>query len=97
MVELVLFVPIVFIGFSWWYWRLNYLSIIGKGKEAITFDKKPNPFSYFSKTASFVVSDTTEHGVCDKDVARAIRILNGFVVLDIFGLTLSRAVGLVII
>ena len=87
---------IVLIGFSWWYWRLNHLSRIGKGKEAITFDKKPTPFSYFAKTASVVVSDTTEHGVCETDVARAIRILNGFVVLDIFGLTLSRAVGLVI-
>ena len=96
LVELVLFVPIVLIGFSWWYWRLNHLSRIGKGKEAITFDKKPTPFSYFAKTASVVVSDTTEHGVCETDVARMIRILNGFVVLDIFGLTLSRAVGLVI-
>ena len=96
LVELVLFVPIVLIGFSWWYWRLNHQSRIGKGKEAITFDKKPTPFSYFAKTASVVVSDTTEHGVCETDVARMIRILNGFVVLDIFGLTLSRAVGLVI-
>ena len=82
--------------FSWWYWRLNHQSRIGKGREAISFDKKPTPFSYFAKTASIVVSDTTEHGVCETDVARMIRILNGFVVLDIFGLTLSRAVGLVI-
>ena len=33
LVELVLFVPIVLIGFSWWYWRLNHLSRIGKGKD----------------------------------------------------------------
>ena len=96
LVELVLFVPIILIGFSWWYWRLNHQSRLGKGKAAITFDKKPTPFSYFAKTASIVVSDTTEHGVCDTDTARALRIMNGFVVLDIFGLTLSRAVGLVI-
>ena len=38
LVELVLFVPIVLIGCSWWYWRLNHQSRIGKGKEAITFD-----------------------------------------------------------
>ena len=96
LVELVLFVPIILIGFSWWYWRLNHQSRVGKGKAAITFDKKPTPFSYFAKTASIVVSDTTEHGVCETDTARALRIMNGFVVLDIFGLTLSRAVGLVI-
>ena len=96
LVELVLFVPIILIGFSWWYWRLNHQSRLGKGKAAITFDEKPTPFSYFAKTASIVVSDTTEHGVCETDTARALRIMNGFVVLDIFGLTLSRAVGLVI-
>ena len=71
-------------------------SRIGKGKEAIIFDKKPTPFSYFAKTTSFIVSDTREHGVSETDVSRMIPILNGFVVLDIFGLTLSRAVGLVI-
>ncbi len=96
LVELVLFVPIILIGFSWWYWRLNHQSRLGKGKAAIIFDKKPTPFSYFAKTASIVVNDTTEHGVCETDIARALRIMNGFVVLDIFGLTLSRAVGLVI-
>ena len=72
LVELVLFVPIILIGFSWWYWRLNHQSRLGKGKAAITFDKKPTPFSYFAKTASIVVSDTTEHGVCETDTARAI-------------------------
>ena len=96
LVELVLFVPIILIGFSWWYWRLNHQSRLGNGKSAIAFDKKPTPFSYFAKTASIVVNDTTEHGVCETEVARILRILNGLVVLDIFGLTLSRAVGLVI-
>ena len=96
LVELVLFVPIVLIGFSWWYWRINHLSRIGKGNEAIIFDKKTTPFSYFAKTASVVFSDTTELGICETDVALTISILNGFIVLDIFGLTLSRAVGLVL-
>ena len=39
LVELVLFLPIVLIGFSWWYWRLNHPSRIGNGKAAISFDK----------------------------------------------------------
>ena len=47
-------------------------------------------------TASVVVSHITEHVVCETDIARAMSIFNGFVVLDIFGFTLSRAVGLVI-
>ena len=57
LVELVLFVPKVLIWFSLWYWRFNHLFRIGKDKEAITFDKKPTPLSYFVKTASFVLSE----------------------------------------
>ena len=62
---------------------------------SISFDRRLTPFSYFAKTASVVVSDTAEHGVCATDVLRDIRIFNGFVILDIFGLTLLRTVGLV--
>ncbi len=96
LVELVLFIPIILIGFSWWYWRLNHQSRIGKGDPSITFDKPPTYLSYFIKTACVAVNDTTEHGVCQSDAAKLVRIFNGFVVMDVFGLTLSRAVGLVI-
>ena len=78
------------------YWRLNYLSRIGKGIKSNTFDKKPTIFSYFSKTAFIIFSYKTQYGIRETDFARAIRIQNSFVVLNIFGLTLSRAVGLVI-
>ena len=40
LVGLVLFVPIVLIGFSWWYWRLNHLSRIGKAKKQLLLIKK---------------------------------------------------------
>ena len=96
LVELVLFIPIILIGFSWWYWRLNHQSRIGKGDPSITFDKPPTYLSYFIKTACVAVNDTTEHGVCQSDTAKLVRIFNGFVVMDVFGLTLSRAVGLVL-
>ena len=96
LVELVLFIPIILIGFSWWYWRLNHQSRAGKGDPSITFDKPPTYLSYFIKTACVAVNDTTEHGVCQSDAAKLVRIFNGFVVMDVFGLTLSRAVGLVI-
>ena len=38
---------IVLICFSCCCWRLNHQSRVGKGSEAITFDKKLTPFSYF--------------------------------------------------
>ena len=56
-----------------------------------------SPFSYFAKTAFLIVLDTNEHGVYETDIALFTTTLNGFVVLDVFGLTLSKAVGLVII
>tara|TARA_B100001248_G_scaffold101292_1_gene75337 strand:+ start:334 stop:558 length:225 start_codon:yes stop_codon:yes gene_type:complete len=56
-----------------------------------------SPFSYFAKTGSVIVSDSNEHGVFETDITLFITIINGFVVLDVFGLTLSKAVGLVII
>ena len=96
LIELVLFIPIILIGFTWWYWRLNHQSRIGKGDPSITFDKPPTYLSYFIKTACVAVNDTTEHGVCQNDAAKLVRIFNGFVVMDVFGLTLSRAVGLVL-
>lgn len=96
LTELVLFIPIILIGFSWGYWRLNHRNRIGKGEAAITFDKPPTYISYFIKTACVAVNDTTEHGVCQNNAAKLLRIANGFVVMDIFGLTLSRAIGLII-
>ena len=97
LTELLLFIPIILIGFSWWYWRINHKSRIGLGKEAISFDEPPTFMSYFIKTACVAVNDTTEHGVCQTDTAKLIRILNGFVVMDVFGLTLTRAIGLIVL
>lgn len=97
LLELVLFIPIILLGFSWWYWRLNHQNRMGLGKESISFDDNPTAMSYFIKTACIAVNDTTEHGVCRTDTAKLIRIVNGLVVMDVFGLTLSRAVGLVIL
>ena len=96
LIELVLFIPIILIGFTWGYWRLNHSNRIGMGEAAITFDKPPTYISYFIKTACVAVNDTTEHGVCQNNSAKLLRIANGFVVMDVFGLTLSRAIGLVV-
>tara|TARA_Y100000994_G_C15462567_1_gene347487 strand:+ start:133 stop:306 length:174 start_codon:yes stop_codon:yes gene_type:complete len=36
----------------------------------------------------FAVSETTKKGICQINIAGVIKIMNGFVVLDIFGLRL---------
>ena len=44
-----------------------------------------NSIKLFTKKVSVVESNKTEQDGCETDVARIIRLLIGFVVLDIFG------------
>ena len=45
--ELLLFIPIIVICFSWWYWRLNLQSKNNKATPAIILDDKPGAIEYF--------------------------------------------------
>ena len=54
----------------------------------------PGAIEYFFFAAE-VCFDYSQDS-CKTSTSKAVRLLNGFVVLDIFGLTLSRAVDLAI-
>ena len=94
IVELLLFIPIILICFSWWYWRINEGRSIKKIPPAILVQEAPGALEYFFFAAE-VVFDYSQDS-CKTSMAKMVRLLNGFVVLDIFGLTLSRAVDLAI-
>ena len=94
IVELLLFVPIILICFSWWYWRINEGRSIKKMPPAILVQEAPGALEYFFFAAE-VVFDYSQDS-CKTSMAKMVRLLNGFVVLDVFGLTLSRAVDLAI-
>ena len=94
IVELLLFIPIILICFSWWYWRINEGRSIKKMPPAILVQEAPGALEYFFFAAE-VIFDYSQDS-CKTSMAKMVRLLNGFVVLDIFGLTLSRAVDLAI-
>ena len=92
--ELLLFIPIIVICFSWWYWRLNLQRKNNKVSPAIILDDKPGAIEYFFFSAEIFFNYSQES--CKTTAAKFLRLINGFIVLDIFGLTLSRAVDLAI-
>ena len=94
IVELLLFIPIILICFSWWYWRINYGRSSKNLSPAIAVADGPGALEYFFFAAE-VCFDYSQDS-CKTSIAKMVRLLNGFVVLDIFGLTLSRAVDLAV-
>ena len=92
IVELLLFIPIILICFSWWYWRINEARSIRSLPPAILVNDAPGAIEYFFFAAE-VCFDYSQDS-CKTAPSKAVRLLNGFVVLDVFGLTLSRAVDL---
>ena len=94
IVELLLFIPIILICFSWWYWRINEGRLIRNLPPAIIVHDAPGALEYFFFAAE-VCFDYSQDSFKTAP-SKAVRLLNGFVVLDVFGLTLSRAVDLAI-
>lgn len=92
--ELLLFIPIIVICFSWWYWRLNLQRKNNKITPAIILDDRLGAIEYFFFSAEIFFNYSQES--CKTTAAKFLRLINGVVILDIFGLTLSRAVDLAI-
>ena len=94
IVELLLFIPIILICFSWWYWRINHGRFERNLSPAIVVTDGPWALEYFFFTAEVCFNYSQDS--CKTYISKIVRLLNGFVMLDVFGLTLSRAVDLAI-
>ena len=94
IIELLLFIPIILICFTWWYWRINHGRSERNLSPAIVVMNGTGALEYFFFAAEACFDYSQDS--CKTSISKMVRLLNGFVVLDVFGLTLSRAVDLAI-
>lgn len=94
LTELLLFIPIILVCFSWWYWRLNLRSALLNRQPAIDVEGRLGVLEYLFTAANVFLDYSGDR--CHGGAAKVLYLINGFVVLDILGLALSRAVDLAV-
>ena len=95
--QLIFFLPYTLMTWGWIYWRIDQF---GERRGRLFFrldheDVSPRPIDYFVASFSSVFSASISNikGLCAR--SRILILLHGFMIYDIMGLTLSRAVALV--
>ncbi len=96
MLELLLFLPIIVVSFTWWYWRINLFASFKAGSNTLPIAfKVPDSFNnylylsidtFFKFQPSYVSFNT--------NLAKLLHLFHAFVKLDVIGLALGRAVSL---
>jgi len=98
LAELLLFLPIVVVSFTWWYWRINYsYSISKKAKpeaEPITFKIPRTTLNYLYLSIDTFFKYQPSYVSFNTKRAKSIHLFHAIVKLNVLGLTLGRAVSL---
>jgi len=95
--QLLFFLPYSLLVWGWIYWRLDQ---VGSGSQPHMFrldleGKDPRPVDYFVASFSSVFSASISAIKGTSARARILILAHGFVIYDVMGLTLSRAISLV--
>jgi hypothetical protein len=95
--QLIVFLPYSLMLWGWIYWRLD---VIARASNRLLFrldceGEYPRPIDYFVASFSSVFSATISGIKGNSARARILILAHGFVIYDLMGLTLSRAVALV--
>lgn len=95
--QLLVFLPYSLMLWGWIYWRLD---MIARQSNRVLFrldgeGECPRPIDYFVASFSSVFSATIAGIKGNSARARILILAHGFVIYDLMGLTLSRAVALV--
>ncbi len=95
--QLLVFLPYSLLLWGWIYWRLD---MIARQSKRLLFrleseSECPRPIDYFVASFSSVFSATISGIKGNSARARILILAHGFVIYDLMGLTLSRAVALV--
>jgi hypothetical protein len=95
--QLLFFLPYSLLIWGWIYWRLdNYASAVNHRYFKLDCEwDNPRPIDYLVASFSSVFSASISSIKGRSARARILIIVHGFVVYDIMGLTLSRAVALI--
>ena len=97
MSQLIFFLPTLLLIWGWVYWRLDHLAR-SRGSQLFYLDhetEQPRVIDYFVASFSSVFSPSINGIKGASARARLLILLHGFMIYDVMGLTLSRAVALV--
>ena len=95
--QLLFFLPYSLLVWGWIYWRLDTL-VRERSRPLFHLDcesEKPRPIDYFVASFSSVFSASISAIKGKSARARILILCHGFLIYDVMGLTLSRAVALV--
>ena len=95
--QLLLFLPYSLLIWGWIYWRLDMAGRAGE-RHFFRLDlegKTPRPIDYFVASFSSVFSASISAIKGNSARARILILAHGFLIYDVMGLTLTRAVSLV--
>lgn len=95
--QLLFFLPYSLLVWGWIYWRLDQGSR-GRRHHAFQLDlegREPRPIDYFIASFSSVFSASISAIKGRSARARILILAHGFLIYDVMGLTLSRAISLV--
>jgi hypothetical protein len=95
--QLIFFLPYMLLIWGWIYWRLDVLGL-DSGKAFFRLDhegERPRALDYFVASFSSVFSASISGIKGTSARSRMLILLHGFMIYDVMGLTLSRAVALV--
>ena len=95
--QLIFFLPTLLLMWGWVYWRLDQLAR-STGRALFHLDheaERPRVIDYFVASFSTVFSASINGIKGASARARMLILLHGFMIYDVMGLTLSRAVALV--
>lgn len=96
IIQLLVFFPEVIMAWGWIYWRLDSFSRM-KGKPlAILADTQANPkvFDYFAASMNATLTNQNALVRGTTPWMQILVFLHGLIMLDLMGLTLSRAISL---
>lgn len=94
--QLLLFLPVITIGFGWLYWRLDS-GARRRGRLHIQFDDADETigrFDYFHAAGLTLLSFEPGDLRARTRLMKSLFLLHGLVMMDLVALTLSRAIGL---